>query len=310
MITIISHKTALKISNKAFKRLQNAYKKASSEVLILIDERKYRDITTQTNRLMERFGNDVIQVTTTTNVPHKILADLYMSCHQHPCDGTKTPWSFKYLAKADESQVCEVLQNALAQKHQFSWEPHVLEQQIHQNTIAFDMDDVIKDIRHPFKQWQRDLNLQVGFPKYKVSENFPPQYKKAIEQKMEERGFFESLPAIPGILETLKKLKREHQFHLLVCSSPMTTAHCAHEKFNAVRKVFGDLFDGIIITRKKYLAYASVLVDDLIKHAKKSERAPWQLIMMRCEHNQNTNWPHIMDGPKDVQTLLSYMRYM
>lgn len=129
-------------------------------------------------------------------------------------------------------------------------------------TIFVDMDSTIVEI---FERWLGEYNDNTG-DDLKVEElttwhtHNHARHGHRIYEPLRRTGFFRGLPAIPGAIEALEILAREHD--VIITSAPLFAPHFT-EKVDWVRENLPFIpQENIALLTKKHLLRGHVLIDD------------------------------------------------
>lgn len=129
-------------------------------------------------------------------------------------------------------------------------------------TILVDMDSTVVEI---FERWLGEYNDLTG-DNLTVDElttwhtHDHARHGRRIYEPLQRRGFFRNLPAIPGAIESLELLAREHD--VIVTSAAMFPSNFS-EKVEWVRENLPFLPEtNIALVSRKYLLRGAVLIDD------------------------------------------------
>ena len=160
--------------------------------------------------------------------------------------------------------------------------------------ILIDMDGVLADFELGFLQkYRRRYPDQPFIPLqnrklFHLSQEYPLEQKPYVDTIIQGKGFFRSLPPIPGSIEALKKIL-EKDVEVFICTSPLSKYHnCVLEKYEWIERYFGmDLTTRIIMTRDKTLVSGDILIDDrpLIKGV--NQQPSWEHILFAQPYNQH-----------------------
>lgn len=185
------------------------------------------------------------------------------------------------------------------------------------NTVLVDMDGVLVDFELGVRRFvQANIHSLSQLPPQFNSHNFAASYeahllhlghdskwadtcKKALIRQYHSPGFFLNLPPISGAFEGWDQLK-SLGFHPVVCSKPVKSATCQHEKRQWIRQYLGSkVADEAYIIQDKGLAHGAVLIDDrpnLTTYAlQRKETLPkWKHCLYI--HDYNKKWSNIEDN--------------
>ncbi len=138
---------------------------------------------------------------------------------------------------------------------------------------------------------------------FQIRDDYPEHLRDKAESVYWEKGFFLSLPPIPGGLEAVRQMV-ELGHDVRICTSPIKQyENCVLEKFQWVEKHLGREFtQRIVLTRDKTLVRGHVLIDDRPEF--KGALAPeWEHIVFDRPYNRHvtdkrrmdwTNWKEVM----------------
>jgi 5'-nucleotidase len=122
-------------------------------------------------------------------------------------------------------------------------------------------------------------------------------------------GFFLNLPPMKGAIEAVKEMAAKG-YRVFFCTSPVLTSHhCAGDKFEWVRKHFGqEWVQRIIITSDKTAVRGDVLIDDKPKITG-TNLPTWRHLMFDAPYNMSETPPMRMNDwtqwEKAITALLS-----
>ena len=131
--------------------------------------------------------------------------------------------------------------------------------------ILVDMDDTIEHLLVPWLDW---LNKEFGrnvrkadVHSWDMREAYPGLTKEEIFAALDEDAFWDTVPPIDGAAEVLKKwIDRGHEVYI-VTSTPVGSVRAKMER--VLFRYFPFIaWDHVIITAKKQLLKAEVMVDD------------------------------------------------
>jgi len=166
-------------------------------------------------------------------------------------------------------------------------------------TLALDMDGVLANWDGGFKKSWDDTHpdLRHFYPtertQFKLSEEFPPEYREHAVNLSRVGGFYRNLEPLPGVIEALAELKEMAQasrLEVFILTAPMTRhATCAQEKVAWVEHYLGPWWvDGMCIIRDKTRVNATYLVDDK-PEITGSMKPTWEHIVFEAPYNRNVN---------------------
>ena len=120
---------------------------------------------------------------------------------------------------------------------------------------------------------------------YAMEDCVPREFREQARALFHAEGFFLGLPPMAGGVAALHALVAKG-YRVFLCTSPVTTsAHCAGEKFEWVRKHLGPSWvPRIIITSDKTAVRGDVLIDDKPKIVGAHFPA-WQQLMFDAPYN-------------------------
>lgn len=129
-------------------------------------------------------------------------------------------------------------------------------------TILVDMDSTVVEI---FERWLGEYNDTTG-DNLTVEElttwhtHDHARHGRRIYEPLQREGFFRNLPPIPGAIEALEVLAREHD--VIMTSAPLFAPHFT-EKVEWVREYLPFIpQENIALLSKKHLLRGHVLIDD------------------------------------------------
>lgn len=135
---------------------------------------------------------------------------------------------------------------------------------------------------HPEKPWIPTEALT----EHDVAKNYPAEYRASLEAIDLSKGFYRSLPIIPGAKEALEELLALG-FDVRICTAPKRRFHnCVPEKFEWIEEHLGQKWvERTILARDKTLIHGDVLVDD--KPQITGVRAPtWKHVLYDQPYNR------------------------
>lgn len=157
--------------------------------------------------------------------------------------------------------------------------------------ILVDMDGVIADYSGEFKRRWDELHPNKPLGNWDsrryhdIDENYP-HHRYNINEIITSNPFFYTLPPIPGAIEGLQRLSKNHEVYL--CSAPsIRNESCASAKMVWVKNFLGyKWLDKTILTRDKTLIDADYLIDD--KPQVTGARMPsWEHLVFRQPYNRH-----------------------
>ena len=129
-------------------------------------------------------------------------------------------------------------------------------------TILVDMDSTVVEI---FERWLREYNETTG-DNLAVEElttwhtHDHARHGRRIYEPLHRKGFFRNLPPIPGAIEALEVLAREHD--VIMTSAALFPSNFT-EKVEWVRENLPFLpEENVALVNRKYLLRGAVLIDD------------------------------------------------
>jgi len=130
-------------------------------------------------------------------------------------------------------------------------------------TVLLDMDGVIVDWDAGFREAWGSRSSIDRTVSYYMEDCVPPAYRDEALAVLHEEGFFLNLPPMKGSIAAAKAMVAKG-YRVLFCTSPVQTSqHCAGEKFEWIRKHFGEEWvKRIVLTSDKTPVRGDVLIDD------------------------------------------------
>lgn len=130
--------------------------------------------------------------------------------------------------------------------------------------IAIDMDEVLADPLHKFKQlYHRDFGTPLDL-KIEAGNELHQQVPEHISHKcfdyINEKGFFRDLPVMEGSIEALKKLQEKHEVYIV--SAAMEFRNSFEDKFDWLNDHFPFISWKNIIFCGDKIVNADVMIDD------------------------------------------------
>jgi len=151
--------------------------------------------------------------------------------------------------------------------------------------VLVDMDGCLVDWDAGFEAAWGGRSPIIRALSYSMEECVPPDMKEQARALFHAPGFFLGLPPMAGGVAALHALDAKG-YKVMLCTSPVTTsAHCAGEKFEWVRKHLGASWvPRIIITSDKTAVRGDVLIDD--KPSIAGHFSPvWQQLLFDAPYN-------------------------
>lgn len=171
--------------------------------------------------------------------------------------------------------------------------------------VLVDMDGVIADFdgrfievwktKHPERP-QLDQNNRTNF---RIEHEFPEQLRKEVRKVFTSPGFYRSLPAIPGAVDSMNEMS-DSGFDVWICTSPLADyENCVLEKYKWVEDHLGRSWtEKIIITRNKYLIVGDWLIDDY-PYESPEQQSSWKQILFDAPYNMEVENLLRMDSWKN-----------
>lgn len=154
-------------------------------------------------------------------------------------------------------------------------------------TIFVDMDSTVVEI---FERWLREYNEATG-DNLTVEElttwhtHDHARHGRRIYEPLQRKGFFRNLPAIPGAIESLEVLAREHD--VIMTSAALFPSNFS-EKVEWVREHLPFLPEAnVALLSKKHLLRGHVLIDDGPHVAELSRGTNPAMFIAGIEHPYN-----------------------
>lgn len=151
--------------------------------------------------------------------------------------------------------------------------------------VLVDMDGVLADLIGGIHEID-------GIPKLEVTGwDFAPYTGRDLDmiwEAMYSEGFFRNLPLINNAKRGLMAL-RSAGHNVFICTTPLSTPHCAGEKIMWVKSVIGKGWkDRIILTKDKTMIVGDYLIDDkpIITGAITPQ---WEHIIFDQPYNRNVH---------------------
>lgn len=135
--------------------------------------------------------------------------------------------------------------------------------------ILVDQDNVLADQRLGFYNVLEREYPHIARPpldaldEFDIELSFPEEHRSLITSLRLMKGFFRSLPEIPGAREGLERLQKRYKHVWIVTAPTWTWAHCIPEKYAWIEERLGSEWCGrTILARDKTLVHGDVLIDD------------------------------------------------
>lgn len=130
--------------------------------------------------------------------------------------------------------------------------------------ILIDLDGVVADLHAKWirvynDEWGDDLTKARALLTYDLHEHVRPECDRKIYELITRPSFFDDLEPVPGAVEAVRALGDRHE--VLICSAP-ACADSARAKIEWVARVLGLSRKQVILTHRKELVEADVLIDD------------------------------------------------
>lgn len=173
-------------------------------------------------------------------------------------------------------------------------------------TILVDMDGVLADFDSRFMEtWaqkypNRPKLDQSRRTSFKIVDEFSPEHHDDIRAIFSARGFFRSLPVLPGAVEALRDMQSAGM-DVWICSSPLDEyRNCVQEKFEWVEENLGSSWvNRLILTKNKALIRGDYLIDDN-PSLPFADTACWKQFLLDAPYNryathlQRVNWTTLL----------------
>lgn len=144
-----------------------------------------------------------------------------------------------------------------------------------------------------------DLSARRGFyARCQYAATYGPEWGRTVDAISHAKGFFLSLPVIPGALEALREM-REAGHEVFVCTSPLTGSQwCVPEKLAWIESHLDrSWLDQVIIIKDKTLVgdrlQRCVLVDDRPLITGSANPPPWTHVLYDAPYNQAEPGPRL-----------------
>lgn len=129
--------------------------------------------------------------------------------------------------------------------------------------ILIDLDGVVADLHEKWlrvynEEWDDSLT-KADITSYDMHEVVKPACDTRIYEIITRLGFYDDLEPIPGAVEAVRLLAERHE--VLVCSAP-AGADSARAKLEWCERVLGMSRKSVVLTHRKELINADVLIDD------------------------------------------------
>lgn len=159
--------------------------------------------------------------------------------------------------------------------------------------ILVDMDGVIVDFEawflarwqalHPDKPYIEIKNRTLFY----VSDEYPIEYRKFVHAILQEKGFFENMPPVPGGIQALREME-QLGWEVFICTSPLIRyENCVVEKFAWVEKHLGAEWVGkLILTSDKTIIQGDFLIDDNPKITGAESNPTWEHLVYAQAYNR------------------------
>ncbi len=183
-----------------------------------------------------------------------------------------------------------------------SLEPTKNELSAKPKTILIDMDGVLADFEGHFlsiwrQRYPEEFYVEIKDRKeFYITRDYPQKYKSKIHEIYAEKGFFLSLPPLPGAIEGVKYLKSKGHT-IKFCTSPIDAyEHCVTEKYAWIEKHLGkEWTHHVILTKDKTYVVGDFLIDDKPVITGEYPTPLWTHIIFRAPYNQEVKTqPHTL----------------
>jgi 5'-nucleotidase len=202
--------------------------------------------------------------------------------------------------------------------------PHTVKVPSDLPILLVDMDGVGVDYYQGFLNiWKAKYPDRKALPSSEVKSFYiEDSYKEYPESDIRDittsKGFFLSLPPMPGFVETMKKILAEGKFNPMICTSPDTDCEgqvCHSEKAQWIEKYLGpEWVKRLILTNDKTLVIGTFLVDDKPNITGVNATPDWIQIVFTQPYNDDKdmkakvwfrlngweNWDEFVSSPPNV----------
>ncbi|KAF4661579.1 5', 3'-nucleotidase, cytosolic [Perkinsus chesapeaki] len=174
--------------------------------------------------------------------------------------------------------------------------------------ILLDMDGCVVDWDSGFRSaWGHRSDIDRS-KSYAMEQCVPERFKKQATELFCSKGFFASLPAMPGSLDAIREMGALPGVSLLLCTSPiLASSFCHQEKAQWVKERLGsEWLKRLIITSDKTRIRGDVLIDDK-PYITGSENPTWEHVLFTAPYNSDIppDGRYRLDNWEDWRRVLS-----
>jgi len=168
--------------------------------------------------------------------------------------------------------------------------------------VLVDMDGVLVDWDAGFRAAWGARSAIDRAKSYFMEDCVPAEFRDAAVRIIHAQGFFAGLPPMAGGVAAVRKLARMG-YRVFLCTAPvLTSANCAGEKFEWVRRELGaDWVGRVILTTDKTTVRGDVLIDDKPKISGTCHPV-WRQLLFSAPYNAQLQTPHRLEAWGGAET--------
>lgn len=171
--------------------------------------------------------------------------------------------------------------------------------------IAIDMDEVLADPISKFmKRFNADFDIPLDLPMepgFEFFHHIPPEITHKWYDYINEEGFFRDLPVIPGSVDALRKLQKDHDIYIVSAATEFRNSLV--DKYDWLAEHFPFISWKNIVFCGDKIIKADVLIDDRIKNFTDFEG---RKLLFTSPHNLLVTGYERVDNWEQVLQKLSY----
>jgi 5'-nucleotidase len=165
---------------------------------------------------------------------------------------------------------------------------------------------------HPAAQFIELPVRRVFYAREQYSDQYGPEWGRAIDDIIHSKGFYRSLPVIAGAVRALEEM-REAGHEVLLCTSQLSRSLWnISEKISWIVEHFGESWlDQIVIAKDKTLVGARyqrcILLDDRPQVTGRVVPPPWTHVLFDAPYNRNQPGPRLLSWADWREVLTPYL---